>query len=90
MTSWLIAHDRTDEAVKIIACIEDKETTDAVVTAQLHEVQFSVDYEREHSVKWSDILLRRNRDQADTKTMRRLLLGAFTQFMQQFEGINIM
>ncbi|KAJ4206172.1 hypothetical protein NW767_003420 [Fusarium falciforme] len=88
--SWLIAHDRTDEAVKILACIEDKETTDAVVTAQLHEIQFSVDYEREHSVEWSDILLRRNRDQADTKTMRRLLLGAFTQFMQQFEGINIM
>ncbi|RSM10839.1 hypothetical protein CEP52_003329 [Fusarium oligoseptatum] len=87
---WLIAHDRTDEAVKILACIEDKETTDAVVTAQLHEIQFSVDYEREHSVAWSDILLRRNRDQADTKTMRRLLLGAFTQFMQQFEGINIM
>ncbi|WAO87561.1 MFS domain-containing protein [Fusarium falciforme] len=87
---WLIAHDRTDEAVKILACIEDKETTDAVVTAQLHEIQFSVDYEREHSVEWSDILLRRNRDQADTKTMRRLLLGAFTQFMQQFEGINIM
>ncbi|KAL6357161.1 hypothetical protein LRP88_10780 [Fusarium phalaenopsidis] len=87
---WLIAHDRTDEAVKILACIEDKEITDAVVTAQLHEIQFSVDYEHEHSVKWSDILLRRNRDQADTKTMRRLLLGAFTQFMQQFEGINIM
>ncbi|KAJ4317658.1 hypothetical protein N0V84_007258 [Fusarium piperis] len=70
---WLISHDRADEAVKILACIEDKETTDAVVAAQLHEIQFSVDYEH----------------QADT-TMRRLLLGAFTQFMQKFEGINIM
>jgi Na+/melibiose symporter-like transporter len=79
-----------EEATEIIACIEDKPTASPVVTAQLHEIQYSVNYEREHTIKWKDILLRRNKDTADTKTLRRLLLGANTQLMQQFGGINIM
>ncbi|EWZ47119.1 hypothetical protein FOCG_11125 [Fusarium oxysporum f. sp. radicis-lycopersici 26381] len=87
---WLIAHGRTQEATEILACIEDKPTTSPVVTAQLHEIQYSVDYELQHAVKWKDILLRRNKDTADTKTLRRLLLSANTQLMQQFGGINIM
>ncbi|KAL5609744.1 hypothetical protein FOVSG1_004425 [Fusarium oxysporum f. sp. vasinfectum] len=87
---WLIAHNRTQEATEILACIEDKPTTSPAVTAQLHEIQYSVDYELQHAVKWKDILLRRNKDTADTKTLRRLLLGANTQLMQQFGGINIM
>ncbi|KAM0300220.1 hypothetical protein ACHAPM_006528 [Fusarium culmorum] len=90
MSRWLIAHGRTGEATKILACIEDKPTTSPVVTAQLHEIQYSVDYERSHTIKWKDILLRRNKDTSDTKTLRRLLLGANTQLMQQFGGINIM
>ncbi|EXK44431.1 hypothetical protein FOXG_18729 [Fusarium oxysporum f. sp. lycopersici 4287] len=69
---WLIAHGRTQEATEILACIEDKPTTSPVVTAQLHEIQYSVDYELQHA------------------TLRRLLLGANTQLMQQFGGINIM
>ncbi|KAF4981981.1 hypothetical protein FZEAL_2327 [Fusarium zealandicum] len=87
---WLIAHGHTDEAVEILACIEDKHTDDVVVAAQIHEIQYSVDYEREHAVGWIKILMRRNKDQADTKTLRRLFLGAGTQAMQQFQGINIM
>ncbi|KAM0078372.1 hypothetical protein ACKRZS_009089 [Fusarium odoratissimum] len=90
MNSWLISHGRIQEATEILACIEDKPTTSPVVTAQLHEIQYSVDYELQHAVKWKDILLRRNKDTADTKTLRRLLLGANTQLMQQFGGINIM
>ncbi|KAK7221412.1 hypothetical protein V2G26_009415 [Clonostachys chloroleuca] len=87
---WLIAHDRADEATEIIGCIEAKEVSDAYVKAQVHEIQFSVNYEREHSMKWKDIFLRRNKGNGDTKTLRRLLLGANTQLMQQFGGINIM
>ncbi|CAI6101011.1 unnamed protein product [Clonostachys chloroleuca] len=89
-SSWLIAHDRADEATEIIGCIEAKEVSDAYVKAQVHEIQFSVNYEREHSMKWKDIFLRRNKGNGDTKTLRRLLLGANTQLMQQFGGINIM
>ena len=80
---WLIAHGRTEEATQILACIEDKPTASPIVTAQLHEIQYSVDYERSHTIKWKDILLRRNKDTSDTKTLRRLLLGANTQLMQQ-------
>lgn len=89
-SSWLIAHDRADEATEIIGCIEAKEVSDAYVKAQVHEIQFSVNYEREHSMKWKDIFLRRNKGNGDTKTLRRLLLGVNTQLMQQFGGINIM
>ncbi|KAH7253836.1 general substrate transporter [Fusarium redolens] len=90
MNNWLITHDRTQEATQILACIKDKPMTSPVMTAQLHEIQFSVDYELQHAVKWKDILLRRNKDTSDTKTLRRLLLGANSQLMQQFGGVNIM
>ncbi|KAF5001174.1 hypothetical protein FGRMN_1198 [Fusarium graminum] len=87
---WLIAHGRIEEATEILACIDEKPLTSPVVTAQLHEIQYSVDYEREHTIKWKDILLRRNKDTADTKTLQRLLPGANTQLIQQFGGMNIM
>ncbi|XEU95883.1 hypothetical protein FSHL1_001168 [Fusarium sambucinum] len=51
---WLIAHGCTEEATKILACIEDKPTTSPIVTSQLHEIQYSVDYERSHTIKWKD------------------------------------
>ncbi|EJD45345.1 general substrate transporter [Auricularia subglabra TFB-10046 SS5] len=86
---WLIAHHRKEEALEILAALEDKETTDAYVTMQLHEIEYSVQYEREHSVRWRDLLRGKTREDGDTKTLRRLILGAGTQFMQQFEGINI-
>ncbi|CEI40025.1 unnamed protein product [Fusarium venenatum] len=81
---WLIAHGHTGEATEILAYIEDKPITSPIVTAQLHEIQYSVDYERLHTIKWKDILLRRNKDTSDTKTLCRLLLGTDTQLMQQF------
>lgn len=56
---------------------------DPVVVTQMKEIRFSVQYEREHSIRWRDIL----KPQAGaTKTLRRLLLGANTQWMQQFQG----
>jgi MFS family permease len=73
--------------LEIIAAIENKSTTDSYVLTQVREVEYSVDYEREHTVSWRNLFL--GRHTGDTKTMRRLLLGAGTQFMQQFEGINI-
>ena len=39
-------------------------------------------------MRWSDIFQRRQGN--NTKPLRRLLLGAGSQFMGQFEGINIM
>ncbi|KAF2181583.1 general substrate transporter [Zopfia rhizophila CBS 207.26] len=85
---WLIAHGRDAEAIPILADLENRSTDDPYIKAQYEEIQFGVEYERENAIRWRDIL--RGRTQAGTKTIRRLLLGAGTQAVQQFGGINIM
>lgn len=86
---WLTAHGREAEALEVICCLEAKPADDAYVTTLHDEIAYSISYERQNAVRWRDIFLRRKHPN-DTKTIRRLLLGAGTQFMQQFEGINIM
>ncbi|KAI9368520.1 general substrate transporter [Aspergillus egyptiacus] len=86
---WLMEQGRQEEAVQILAAIEDKEIHDPYIETQRSEIEFSVQYERENAPSWSAIFLRKQGNN-DTKSLRRLLLGAGTQFMQQFEGINIM
>jgi hypothetical protein len=80
---------RQEEAVEILAAIEGKELNDPYIETQRSEIEFSVQYERENAPSWKDIFLRKQGTN-DTKSLRRLLLGAGTQFMQQFEGVNIM
>lgn len=85
--SWLVAHGRTDEATEVLACLENKSIDDPFIITQRKEIEYTLEYEREHAVKWREII----RPQiGSTKTLRRLLLGAGTQAMQQFGGINIM
>jgi sugar porter (SP) family MFS transporter len=86
---WLIAHGRPEEATEVLAAIESKAEDDPWVIAQREGIEYSVKYELEHAVGWMDILRNKSKE-GSTKTLRRLLLGAGTQFMQQFEGINIM
>ncbi|THY12256.1 general substrate transporter [Aureobasidium pullulans] len=85
---WLIAHGYKVEAIQILADLENKSTDHAFIVAQHQEIVYGVQYEREHSIKWRDLL--RGRTEDGTKSARRLLLGAGTQFFQQFGGINIM
>ncbi|KAF9888547.1 hypothetical protein FE257_008478 [Aspergillus nanangensis] len=84
---WLMAHQRETEAMEVLSCLEAKPADDPYITTMRNEIEFSVRYERENSTRWRD-LLSRKKSQHDTKTLRRLLLGAGTQFIQQFEGIN--
>ncbi|CRL21187.1 Sugar/inositol transporter [Penicillium camemberti] len=86
---WLIAHDRSNEAVQIISDLEDKDINDAFVQLQMGEIQYSVEYERANSVSFSDILRGRAHEKSGTKTVRRLILGMGAQAMQQFTGINV-
>ena len=72
----------------MISCLEAKPINDPFVIAQHNEIEFTIRYERENAVRWRDLLKRNKKN--DTKTLRRLLLGAGSQFMQQFGGINIM
>ncbi|THV79803.1 general substrate transporter, partial [Aureobasidium pullulans] len=84
---WLIAHGYEVEAIQILADLENKSTDHAFIVAQHQEIVYGVQYEREHSIKWRDLL--RGRTEDGTKSVRRLFLGAGTQFFQQFGGINI-
>jgi hypothetical protein len=74
MYRWLIAHDYEDEAFKILADLENKSEDDPFIMAQHKEIVYTVQYER---------------DQAGTKTIRRLILGAGTQAMQQLSGVSL-
>lgn len=86
---WLIAHQREAEAKEIMAALAGKNAGDAQVLTLYKEIVFSVQYELEHDISWRELL--RGKDvEGSTKTLRRLILGAGTQFIQQFEGINIM
>ena len=89
-----MAHGKEVEATQVLACLEAKEVDDAYVITQREEIVHSVRYEREHAVRWRDLFVsgktNQNDSQHGTKPLRRLLLGAGTQFMQQFGGINIM
>ncbi|KAB8205809.1 general substrate transporter [Aspergillus parasiticus] len=87
---WLMQRGYEKEAIEILSCIEDKPIDDPYVVAQKNEIEYTIYYERENAIRWRDILLRRKTDSTDSKSLRRLILGAGTQFMQQFEGINIM
>ncbi|KAJ5273083.1 hypothetical protein N7478_008208 [Penicillium angulare] len=86
---WLISHDRSSEAVQIIADLEEKDINDPFVRLQMSEIEYSVEYEKTNSVSFSDILHGRAHEKAGTKTIRRLILGMGAQAMQQFSGINV-
>ena len=84
---WLIAHDQIEEAEQIIADLEVAAIDDAYVITESKEIQYAVQYERENGVSWADLL--RGRSGKGTATVRRLLLGAGAQAMQQLAGINV-
>ncbi|OJJ53057.1 hypothetical protein ASPSYDRAFT_62259 [Aspergillus sydowii CBS 593.65] len=85
---WLLSHGHDDKAVEVLACIEAMDIDDPYIRTQYDEIKYSIAYERDNAVRWRD-LVRRNKTDS-TKTLRRLVLGASTQAIQQFQGINIM
>lgn len=82
---WLLHHGKDVEALDVLARLGGKPATDAAILAQHEEIQYTVKYEREHRMRWRELL--RPQPEA-TKPLRRLTLGAGTQFIQQFEGKN--
>ncbi|CAI7657559.1 unnamed protein product [Penicillium crustosum] len=80
---WLMTQAREDEAIEVLACVEATSIDDPVIITQRDEIKFSITYERENAVRWRDLVLQRKTD--NTKILRRLLLGAGTQAMQQLQ-----
>ena len=84
---WLIAHDQIEKADCILADLEAKEVIDPYVVTESKEIRWAVEYEREHGVGWIDVI--KGKSGQGTCTIRRLLLGAGAQAMQQLAGINV-
>ena len=84
---WLIWKGRVEEAEQILADLEDSDVYDPFIVTQSKEIQFAVDYEKENSVSWGQLLRGKTGDQGGTCTIRRLILGMGTQAMQQLSGI---
>ena len=86
---WLIAHEEEDEAFQILADVEDKDIDDPFIITQHKEIVYACQYERANAVGWLDLLRGKTGPQGGTCTIRRLLLGAGTQAIQQLSGINV-
>lgn len=86
---WLIAHGRCGEAKVIIANLEDLGPNDPYVVTAYTEIVDAVEYERQNAVSWSQLLRGRTNEQGGTCAIRRLVLGAGAQAIQQLSGINV-
>jgi MFS family permease len=81
---WLIAHEHEDEAFTILADIEGRSEDDPFIITQHKEIVYTCQYEKANAVPWSQLLRGKTPEgKGGTKTMRRLLLGCGTQFIQQ-------
>ncbi|KAL1593033.1 hypothetical protein SLS59_009503 [Nothophoma quercina] len=80
---WLMAKGRVDEAERILADLEATDLDDPYIITQSKDIQWAVQYEKDHAVRWRDLLRGRTGDQAGTHTIRRVILGMGTQAMQQ-------
>ncbi|KAB8349848.1 hypothetical protein FH972_023861 [Carpinus fangiana] len=94
---WLMAKGRIAEAEQILADVDNKEVDDPFILQQSNEIQYAIRREREDSVSlskllWASITRRKTPATEGNKgqhVLRRIALGAGTQAMQQFSGINV-
>ena len=87
---WLIAHDRHDEARKVLWAVrkDAKNLTpdDVSISRDLADIQMAIKEEREAAQTGSFSAMLKNGEQ---KFLYRTLLGVGGQFMQQLSGINL-
>jgi hypothetical protein len=82
-----MAKGRVDEAEKILADLEGTDIHDPYVITESKDIQWAVQYEKDHAVSWGNLLRGRTGDQGGTHTIRRLILGMGSQAMQQLSGM---
>ena len=86
---WLVAKGKVQEAEQILADIEGTEIKDPYVQTELSEINYAVEYEREHAVRIRDLVRGKTGTATGTCALRRLILGMGAQAMQQLSGINV-
>ncbi|KAK7047785.1 hypothetical protein VNI00_006113 [Paramarasmius palmivorus] len=85
---WLLAHGREDDGVAILCALDgcDTKPTDLHIINQKQAIMEAVRAEQDNAPSWSDILRGKT---GETGTVKRLILGAGTQWFQQLVGINV-
>jgi hypothetical protein len=84
-----MAKGHVEEAERILADLEATDVNDPFIITQSKDIQWAVQYERDHAVRWRDLLRGRSGDQGGTHTIRRVILGMGTQAMQQLCKFHI-
>lgn len=82
---WLVLKGKREKATEIIGRLWDKPTNDPVVVEEEQLLAYSVDHEAEVQRVPIKEIFRNGKQQ----TLRRILLGMGTQFMQQIGGTNV-
>jgi len=85
---WLLAHGFEKEGVDVLVALEGANATaeDKYIVTQRDEILEAVRIERETAPSWRDIV---KGNTGDTGMIKRLMLGAGTQWMQQLAGVNV-
>jgi len=85
---WLLAHGFEKEGVDVLVALEGANSTakDKYIVIQRDEILEAVRIERETAPSLRDIM---KGNTGNTGMIRRLMLGAGTQWMQQLVGINV-
>ncbi|XP_006458691.1 hypothetical protein AGABI2DRAFT_183661 [Agaricus bisporus var. bisporus H97] len=85
---WLLAHGYDKEGLDVVVALEGDGTTaeDEYILTQRDEIVEAVRLEKESAPSWKDLLKGRT---GNTGMVKRLMLGAGTQWMQQLVGINV-
>ncbi|KAL2913957.1 hypothetical protein HK105_206548 [Polyrhizophydium stewartii] len=79
---WLINRDRDAEALTILARLRNASESDAAVAAEFKDIRDSVHAEREiGEASWSELMA--------PGIGKRVFLGFFLQFFQQWTGMNV-
>ncbi|KAI1266408.1 general substrate transporter [Xylariaceae sp. FL1019] len=82
---WLLSHDRVDEATTILAALNNESRTDPNLKTELAHLREAIraSGQLDNKTKFSDLLTG-----GPTQHLRRMLLGASSQMMQQLSGCN--
>lgn len=80
---WLLAQDRKAEALHILAALEDLEPEADEIVAQATVIQDAVNRFSRSQVGFKDLM-----SGGKTQHFQRMVIGASTQFFQQFTGCN--
>lgn len=80
---WLLAHDRKEEALYVMSKLKGTEPTDDEIVAEVTMMEDGLNVLRNIKTGYSDLFTN-----GKGQHFQRMLVGASTQFFQQFTGCN--